>query len=104
MTSAEIIEMQRAAKAHREAFPLMFAEAKGLIMDFDGSDMVDGGPPRDGLTVGHVRTLIREIERLQKQVASHAEDQREAARDARDAYQQGRWDGRYEESKRIAHY
>lgn len=99
MTNAEIIAMQRAARAHREALPAALEQARALTTDFNGQPMVDGEVPRDGLTVGTVRTLVLEIERLQARAKDYETELREASREVRDAYSEGHFNGREEASR-----
>lgn len=88
----------RAHQAHKAAVPAALALARELVIDFNGQPMVDGEPPRDGLTCSHLRTLIAEVDRLTALVSQMhkdaAENEREFAREARDIAAEARWDER----------
>jgi hypothetical protein len=91
-----------ARKVHQAAVPVALALARGLVIDFNGQPMVDGEPPRDGLTCADLRTLVAEIDRLAAQVAQlhkdMREEQREFSREAREIAAEARWEGRQEAS------
>ena len=92
MSTQEFLEARRVWLAQRAATPAAIAKAKAVVVDFDGSQIADGASPVEGLTAGEIRTLLFEIDRLQKAVAQHAEDMKDADRQARDAYSEGRYD------------
>lgn len=96
--NAEFHEKLRAHRAHMAAVPPAIALATGLVIDFDGQPMVDGEPPRDGLTCGTLRTLLAEIDRLQQRVELQqkeaAEAQREFSREAREIAAEARFEER----------
>jgi hypothetical protein len=91
-------EKMRLHRAHMAAVPPAIALATGLVTDFDGQPMVDGEPPRDGLTCGTLRTLLAEIERLQGQVKQQHKDaieaEREFSREAREIAAEARFEER----------
>ncbi len=94
----EYHEKRRQYRAHMAAVPPALALVNGLVIDFGGQPMVDGEPPRDGLTCGTLRTLLAEIERLQAQVKQQQKDaveaEREFAREARDIAAEARFEER----------
>jgi hypothetical protein len=102
MNPAEIsfAEKIRLHRAHIAAVPAALALAKGLTVDFDGSQMVDGEPPRDGLTCAALRTLVTEVERLQELVKQQSKDARDAdrefSREAREIASEARWQAQNE--------
>ena len=99
MTNEEIIRMQREATAHREAVPGALRQAHAVLSYFNGRDncLLDGG-----MTAGTLRTLVKEVERLQAALKQANQDirdeQREARYSAANAYADGRHDG-IEESR-----
>lgn len=97
MTNQEIIDRQRAAREHQERLPEAIEEAKLSVSGPAKPD--DHRAPHDNLTAGHVRTLLREIERLQAGMKLLQEDLKESERSHGDTYSQGRSDQR-EESDR----
>jgi sialic acid synthase SpsE len=100
MTNEEIIKLQRDAKAHREAVPGALAQAKLMIARKEAEEAADVFSI--GLESHTLRTLVKEIERLQaalKQANQDARDEeREARHSAAAAYTDGRHDG-IEESR-----
>lgn len=97
MTNAEIIERQRAARAHQAAVPGALDTARAALVDLEGQAMGNDDPPRCSLRAGHLRTLLAEIDRLQLAVKRLNEDLRDEAREAghsaASAYSEGRHDG-----------
>lgn len=93
-------EKLRAHRAHMAAVPLALDAAKTMVVDLHGEPMADDEAPRQGLTAGHVRTLVHEVERLQareKQLLQDAnEAQREFSREAREIAAEARSEGRDE--------
>lgn len=94
MTNAEIIELQRAARQHREALPGAICAARAALHDKKGGALPDTFTAY--VRVPELRTLLREIERLQKRERDLNEDIREEQRGQRDAYAEGRYDERVE--------
>lgn len=102
MTNEQIWKRQQEHRAHLAAVPGAMGAAKAMVIDLNGVPMADTETPRQGLTCGQVRTLVKEVERLQAEVKRAAQDlrdeQREAQHAAGAAYSEGRHDG-IEESR-----
>lgn len=97
MTNEEIWKRQREAKARREAVPGALDAVRGACTDYDGRAMSDGEAPRDNLNCGYLRTLVKEVERLQAALKQANQDARDEEREARNAvasaYSEGLHDG-----------
>jgi predicted RNA-binding protein with PIN domain len=103
MTNEEIIQiirMQREAKAHHEAVPGALAQAKLMIARKEAEEAEDVFSI--GLESHTLRTLVKEVERLQAALKQANQDARDEEREARHsagaAYAEGRHDG-IEESR-----
>jgi hypothetical protein len=90
MTNAEIIEMQRAARAHLVKLPMAVETAKQAIEGKPGHELVE-------LPAGNLSTLLKEIDRLLRLTCRLNEDLRDEAREgqhaAASAYSEGRHEG-----------
>ncbi len=97
MTNEEIWKWQKDQRAHLAAVPAALEAAKAVLTDFNGQPLTGSELPLDGLTAGTLRTLVREVERLQAQVKQAAQDLRDEQREGRyaasSAYSEGRHDG-----------
>lgn len=97
MTNEELWKWQQAHRAHLAAVPGALEQARRVLIDFNGLPVADGEAPLDGLTAGQLRTLVREVERLQTALKRANDDlrdeQREAQHAASSAYTEGRHDG-----------
>lgn len=97
MTNEEIWKLQQERRAHLAAVPHALEHAKVLLIDYDGSEIPEGQSPRDGLTAGELRTLVKEVERLQAALKRAHQDlrdeQREAQHAAASAFSEGRHEG-----------
>lgn len=101
MTNEEIWKRQQEHRAHVAAVPEAIARAKAATeADAAFAALPNDERPRDCLTAGHVRTLVREVERLQAALKQANQDlrdeQREAQHAASSAYSEGRHDGMQE--------
>ena len=106
MANEDFHAKYRAHQAHMAAVPLAIQHLRGLLTDFDGSDIPDGQAPLDGVTAGELRTVLNEVERLQAALKQAHQDmreeQREFQREARDIAAEARWQG--QEETRGGHY
>jgi hypothetical protein len=97
VTNEEIWRMQRERRAHLAAVPGALEQARRVLTDFNGQPVADGEPPQEGLTGGQLRTLVKEVERLQLALKRANDDlrdeQREGQRAAGDAFSEGRHEG-----------
>lgn len=96
MTNSEILKMQREHRTHLAAVPVALTDAKAALTDFDGRQMDGAEPPMDGLTAGTLRTLVKEVERLQAAMKQARRDAADEHREARHAASAAYYDGRNE--------
>jgi hypothetical protein len=97
MTNSEILAQQAAHRAHLAAVPPAIEAARAALADLHGDPIEPTMPVRCIFNTGSLRTLLAELERLQRQVAALRQglrdEQREAQYAAATAHSEGRHEG-----------
>jgi hypothetical protein len=93
MTNEEIWKRQQEHRAHMAAVPFAMKHARDLLADADTDQSIHATK----VDVDKLRTLVREVERLQAALKQANQDmrdeQREGQRAAGEAYAEGRHEG-----------